>query len=130
MASTKSFKLLCLENPLLDIQGAGDKAMLEKYGLKLDDTLLAEDHQMGIYDDLINNRQAKLIPGGAAQNTARGAQYMLPADSVWYIGCVGDDEYAKILREKCAEQGMSNSLARYYHILPPKTLQRPMMDPG
>ena len=108
-SSTKSFKLLCLENPLLDIQGVGDHAMLEKYGLKLDDTLLAEDHQMGIYDDLIKNRQAKLIPGGAAQNTARGAQYMLPADSVWYIGCVGDDEYARILREKCAEQGMYHS---------------------
>lgn len=108
-SSTKSFKLLCLENPILDIQGVGDQAMLEKYGLKLDDTLLAEDHQMGIYDDLINNRKAKLIPGGAAQNTARGAQYMLPADSVWYIGCVGDDEYARILREKCAEQGMYSS---------------------
>lgn len=79
--------------------------MLEQYGLKLDDTLLAEPHQMGLYEDLINNRNAKLIPGGAAQNTARGAQYMLAPDSVWYIGCVGDDEYAGILRQKCKEQG-------------------------
>jgi adenosine kinase len=79
--------------------------MLEKYSLKLDDTLLAEEHQMGLYDDLIKNHDAKLIPGGAAQNTARGAQYMLPSDSVWYIGAVGDDEYAQILREKCKEQG-------------------------
>ncbi len=133
--STKKFKLLCLENPLLDIQGKGyvyflnsrlrlpslfvpslantdslwhrDESMLQQYGLKLDDTLLAEPHQMDLYDDLIKNHDAKLIPGGAAQNTARGAQYMLPPDSVWYIGCVGDDEYARILREKCAEQGAS-----------------------
>ncbi|KIV91200.1 hypothetical protein PV10_05764 [Exophiala mesophila] len=104
--ATPSFKLLCLENPLLDIQGQGDQAMLEQYGLKLNDTLLAEPHQMGLYEDLINNRNAKLIPGGAAQNTARGAQYMLPPDSVWYIGCVGDDEYASILRQKCKEQGL------------------------
>ena len=82
-----------------------DQAMLEKYGMKLNDTLLAEPHQMGLYDDLIENHDAKLIPGGAAQNTARGAQYMLPPHSVWYIGCVGDDEYAHTLREKCAEQG-------------------------
>jgi adenosine kinase len=82
-----------------------DHEMLQKYGLKLDDTLLAEPHQMGLYDDLIQNHNAKLIPGGAAQNTARGAQYMLPSDSVWYIGSVGDDDYAKILREKCKEQG-------------------------
>jgi adenosine kinase len=80
--------------------------MLKKYGLKLDDTLLAEPHQMDLYDDLIKNRNAKLIPGGAAQNTARGAQYMLPADSVWYVGAVGDDDYANILREKCKEQGL------------------------
>ncbi len=83
-----------------------DHEMLQKYKLKLDDTLLAEDHQMALYDDLIQNHDAKLIPGGAAQNTARGAQYMLPADSVVYVGAVGDDEYSKILREKCKEQGM------------------------
>lgn len=29
---------------------------------------------MGIYEDLLQNRQAKLLAGGAAQNTARGAQ--------------------------------------------------------
>lgn len=84
--------------------------MLQKYGLKLDDTLLVdaekEPEKMGLYDDLINNRNAKLIPGGAAQNTARGAQYMLAPDSVWYIGSVGDDSYSKLLREKCAEQGL------------------------
>lgn len=105
-----SFKLLCLENPLLDIQGSGDSALLQKYGLKLNDTLLVdaekEPEKMGLYDDLIHNRSAKLIPGGAAQNTARGAQYMLPPDSVWYIGSVGDDAYSKVLREKCAEQGL------------------------
>merc|ERR1712000_425844 len=75
--STKKFKLLCLENPLLDIQGKGDESMLQQYGLKLDDTLLAEPHQMDLYDDLIKNHDAKLIPGGAAQNTARGVEYMI-----------------------------------------------------
>lgn len=29
---------------------------------------------MGLYEDLIQNHDAKLIAGGAAQNTARGAQ--------------------------------------------------------
>ncbi|RMZ89910.1 hypothetical protein DV736_g2861, partial [Chaetothyriales sp. CBS 134916] len=110
MSTPKSFKLLCLENPLLDIQGKGDQTMLEKYNLKLNDTLLVdaekESERMEIYDDLIQNRDAKLIPGGAAQNTARGAQYMLPADSVWYIGSVGADQYAETLRAKCAEQGL------------------------
>lgn len=50
-----------------------DAALLEKYELKPNDAILAEDKHMGIYEDLLA-RDAKLIPGGAAQNTARGAQ--------------------------------------------------------
>ena len=80
--------------------------MLKKYDLKHNDTILYEDKHAGIYEDLLQNRDAKVIAGGGAQNTARGAQYMLPQNSVWYIGCVGNDKYAEILREKCKEQGL------------------------
>lgn len=80
--------------------------MLKKYGLKLNDTLLAEPHQMGIYEDLLNNRNAQVAAGGGAQNTARGAQYMLPPNSVMYIGAVGDDEYATMLKKNCEDQGL------------------------
>ena len=48
--------------------------MLKKYGLKANDAILAEEKHLGLYEDLIQNREAKLIAGGAAQNTARGAQ--------------------------------------------------------
>ena len=51
-----------------------DESMLEKYGLKANDAILAEEKHMGIYEDLLQNHNAKLIAGGAAQNTARGAQ--------------------------------------------------------
>lgn len=61
---------------------------------------------MGIYEELLSNHHAKLIAGGAAQNTARGAQYMLPPDSVLYIGCVGKDKYAEILKRTCVEAGL------------------------
>ena len=51
-----------------------DAAMLQKYGLKANDAILADpEKHMGLYEDLIQNRDAKLIAGGAAQNTARGA---------------------------------------------------------
>jgi adenosine kinase len=51
--------------------------MLEKYGLKPNDAILAEEKHMGLYEDLLQNHDAKLIAGGAAQNTARGAQVCL-----------------------------------------------------
>ncbi|CAI4219234.1 unnamed protein product [Parascedosporium putredinis] len=72
--ATKEYALLCLENPLLDIQAFGDDALLEKYGLKANDAILAEDKHLPIYEDLLNNYDAKLLAGGAAQNSARGAQ--------------------------------------------------------
>lgn len=80
--------------------------MLEKYGLKANDAILAEEKHMGIYEDLLQNRDAKLIAGGAAQNTARGAQYILPPKSVIFIGCVGQDKYAQLLHERNDAAGL------------------------
>ncbi|KAI6250587.1 Adenosine kinase [Erysiphe necator] len=107
MASTKEFTLICLENPLLDIQVFGDDSLLQKYGIKPNDAILAEtDLHKSIYDDLLNNFPAKLIAGGGAQNTARGAQYLLPPDSVVFIGGIGDDKYADILKEAVKKAGL------------------------
>ena len=92
--------------PPLDIQAFGNEALLEKYGLKANDAILAEEKHLPIYEDLLNNYDAKLIAGGAAQNTARGAQYILPPNSVVYIGGAGDDKYAAILRKTCDEAGL------------------------
>jgi adenosine kinase len=61
---------------------------------------------MELYEDLIQNHDAKLIAGGAAQNTARGAQYILPPDSVVFVGCVGKDKYGETLKETCAKAGL------------------------
>lgn len=99
MTSQGQFEVLCLENPLLDIQAQGNQQLCEKYGLKPNDAILAEEKHLALYDDLLNNYEAKLVAGGAAQNTARGAQYLLPQKSVVYIGCVGRDRYADILRD-------------------------------
>ncbi|UPK89714.1 hypothetical protein LCI18_000649 [Fusarium solani-melongenae] len=106
MAPVKEFSLLCLENPLLDIQAVGDQALLDKYGLKANDAILAEEKHIPLYEDLLNNYDAKLIAGGAAQNSARGAQYILPPNSVVYIGGAGDDKYSAILHDAVKAAGL------------------------
>ncbi|KAH0544400.1 hypothetical protein FGG08_001426 [Glutinoglossum americanum] len=83
-----------------------DAKLLEKYGLKANDAILAEEKHMGLYEDLLNNYDAKIIAGGAAQNTARGAQYILPPSTVLYIGCVGQDKYAETLRSTVEKEGV------------------------
>lgn len=106
MSSPKNYRLLCLGNPLLDIQVFADQALLDKYDMALNQTVLAEPRHDGLYDDLLANYDAKLLPGGAAQNTARGAQYMLPPNSVVYVGGVGDDKYGATLIEAAKKAGL------------------------
>ncbi|KAI1460583.1 Ribokinase-like protein [Annulohypoxylon moriforme] len=106
MAANKEFALVCLENPLLDIQAVGNAELLKKYNLKDNDAILASPEHIPIYDELLENFDAKLIAGGAAQNTARGAQYILPPNSVVYFGGVGNDKYADILRDAVKQVGL------------------------
>lgn len=89
-----SYPLVALGNPLLDIQVNVDKAYLDKYDLKENDAILVEDKHMPIFSEASSMPGVKFIAGGAAQNAARGAQYVLPKDSVVYFGSVGKDEYS------------------------------------
>lgn len=91
---------------ITDIQAVGDEALLKKYNLKANDAILAEKEHLGLYEDLLNNFDAKLIAGGAAQNTARGAQYILPPNSVVYFGGVGNDKYAATLHDAVKTAGL------------------------
>lgn len=106
---TMAYDLVCLGNPLLDIQVDADKEYLEKYDLKENDAILAEEKHMPIFDEILKFDDVKLVAGGAAQNTARGAQYVLPADSVLYFGSVGKDVYADKLIEANASVGLTTA---------------------
>ncbi|RYC55495.1 Adenosine kinase, partial [Xylaria longipes] len=63
MAASKEFPLLVLENPLLDIQAFANEDILNKYGLKANDAILAEEKHIPLYEELLNNFDAKLIAG-------------------------------------------------------------------
>lgn len=101
-----SYPLVCLGNPLLDLQVDVDAAYLEKYSLKANDALLASPEQMSVYEEVLKMDGLKLVAGGAAQNTARGAQYILPPQSVVYFGSVGKDVYADQLNAANKQYGL------------------------
>lgn len=97
-------EVICLGNPLLDIQTQVDAAYLDKYSLKANDAILVDassgDERMKIYEEIINRPNVHFVAGGAAQNTARGAAYVLGPKKVGYFGSVGKDTYAdKLLAE-------------------------------
>lgn len=104
-----TYDLVCLGNPLLDLQVDVEKSYLDKYSLKENDAILVEPQHMPIFDEVLKMKDVKLVAGGAAQNTARGAQYVLPENSVLYFGSVGKDVYADKLIEANKSVGLTTS---------------------
>jgi len=111
----KEYRLFCLGNPLLDIQVNGDKAILEKYGLKSNDAILAEEKHLPLYEEIASKFETKILAGGAAQNAARGAQYVLSPKSVVYVGSVGKDAGADQLIDACSTR---EGVRTEYHVDP------------
>lgn len=61
-------------NPLLDVSAVVDKAFLAKYGVKLNNAVLAEEKHMNMYKELAQKSSTSFVPGGATQNSIRIAQ--------------------------------------------------------
>ncbi|KAJ7045073.1 Ribokinase-like protein [Mycena alexandri] len=101
-----SFPLFCIGNPLLDMQVTHGEGLLAKYELKANDAILAEAKHASIYGELVKEHKVTYVAGGASQNAARGAAYVLPPDSVVYAGCVGDDDLAEQLKAANKREGL------------------------
>jgi len=95
-------------NPLLDIQVSSDE-ILAKYKLKANDAILAGEEHAPIYEEIVKNHKVVYVAGGAAQNAARAAAYILPENSVVYTGCVGDDDFADQLREANGKESVESA---------------------
>ncbi|KAF9011287.1 Ribokinase-like protein [Cyathus striatus] len=104
--STPSYSLFCMGNPLLDMQVRNGEALLKKYDLKANDAILADAKHAPIYDEVVKDYEVIYVAGGAAQNAARGAAYVLPPGSVVYVGCVGNDGLAEQLKAANKREGL------------------------
>jgi adenosine kinase len=97
-------------NPLLDISAVVPMDFLEKYGLKLNNAVLAEPEHTPVYGEMVEKFDVEYIAGGATQNSIRVAQWMLgkeAAGSTAYIGSVGDDEFGKQLEAAATADGVA-----------------------
>uniref|UniRef100_A0A7S2W9R3 Adenosine kinase n=1 Tax=Eucampia antarctica TaxID=49252 RepID=A0A7S2W9R3_9STRA len=97
--------LMGMGNPLLDISSEVGQDVLDKYDVKLDSAILAEDKHQPIYKELVDKYNPQFIAGGATQNSIRVAQWMLKEagkeNATAFMGCVGKDEFGTKL-ETCA----------------------------
>ena len=88
------------QNPLLDHD------VLEKFGVKADDALLADEME------IVDMEGPEYITGGGTQNSIRVAQWMLQKKAASFIGFVGKDECTHKMQATC-EKG---NVARVYMV--------------
>lgn len=112
--------ILGMCNPLLDISSEVPAEFLEKYEVKLNNAILAEDKHIPLYEELIANYPVQYIAGnllyifckhpvyniscklklqgGATLNSIRVAQWMLQIPgSTAYFGAIGQDKFGETL---------------------------------
>ncbi|XP_026134006.1 adenosine kinase-like isoform X1 [Carassius auratus] len=105
--------LFGMGNPLLDITAVVDKDFLDKYGLKTNDQILAEEKHKEMFEELVKKFKVEYHAGGATQNSVKVAQWMIqePHNVATFFGCIGKDKFGKILKEKAEEAHVD---AHYY----------------
>jgi adenosine kinase len=102
--------LVGMGNPLLDIAADVKQEFLDKYEVKLNNAILAEDNAKitaDFWKDLTGNHKASYQAAGATQNTIRVCQWMLQEpDATAFFGCVGNDKDAKQLADTASSDGV------------------------
>ncbi|KRT82695.1 hypothetical protein AMK59_4456, partial [Oryctes borbonicus] len=113
--------LLGMGNPLLDVSAVVDEEFLEKYDLKPNNAILAQEKHEYICEDLIKKYNAEFIAGGSVQNSLCVAQWVLDKPKITtFFGCVGTDKYSEILEKKARSNGV-NVQYQYINTVPTGT---------
>jgi adenosine kinase len=100
--------ILGMGNPLLDISAAVGPELLEKYGLKAGDAVLAEEKHQPLFEEMKKQPKVQYIAGGATQNTIRVAQWMLQKQGATaYMGAIGKDANGQQLKDACKKDGVN-----------------------
>ncbi|XP_049419667.1 adenosine kinase b isoform X2 [Epinephelus fuscoguttatus] len=105
--------LFGMGNPLLDISAVVDKDFLDKFGLKLNDQILAEEKHKALFEEIVKRNKVEYHAGGSTQNSVKIAQWMIqkPHKVATFFGCIGTDQFGEILKKKAEEAHVD---ARYY----------------
>ncbi|XP_020861783.1 adenosine kinase isoform X1 [Phascolarctos cinereus] len=74
MQSVRENILFGMGNPLLDISAVVDKIFLDKYGLKPNDQILAEEKHKELFEELVKKFKVEYHAGGSTQNSMKVAQ--------------------------------------------------------
>ncbi|ONK67586.1 uncharacterized protein A4U43_C05F1570 [Asparagus officinalis] len=80
----------------------------EKYDIKLNNAILAEDKHVPMYEQMASKYIDKYITGGATQNAIRVAQWMLQTPGATrFMGCIGKDKFGEEMKRASTAAGVN-----------------------
>ncbi|CAN1238016.1 Adenosine kinase 2 [Linum grandiflorum] len=100
--------LLGMGNPLLDISAVVDQAFLTKYGIKVNDAILAQDKHLPMYDEMLSRYKVDYIAGGDMRIVQCIHDWMIQKPgSTSYIGCIGNDKFGEEMTKNAKQAGVN-----------------------
>ena len=90
--------IIAIGEPIIDISSQIDEETLQKYGLKLGQTILANEENYPFFNKLENSAEVYYTPGGSVLNILRVASKFLNQESnnkykLTMLGSVGSDKF-------------------------------------
>ncbi|GET92426.1 adenosine kinase-like protein [Leishmania tarentolae] len=107
-ASPAPISVVCFGHPLLDMMATVEEEFLREHNVDPGSVTLAAPEQLVLFSKLLDEfkGQVDYVPGGAAMNTARVLAWMLPEANVAYVGALGKDRFAEILKSALISAGV------------------------
>lgn len=106
----QTLSILGLCNPLLDVTAYVEQELLDKYGLKANNVILAGEEHKNLCKELVEKYPVEYTAGGSAQNVMRIAAGVLKQQKVdarvMFSGCISDDEFGSLMSKKAQEDGV------------------------
>uniref|UniRef100_A0A7S1KTI3 Adenosine kinase n=1 Tax=Percolomonas cosmopolitus TaxID=63605 RepID=A0A7S1KTI3_9EUKA len=102
--------LFGMGNPLLDIAAnVSTEFAVEKYGAEFGNAILANEKNIGVYEDLTTNFPVQYMAGGATMNVFRVFQWMLNKGpgNCNFLGCIGNDHFGEELTKQASKDGVN-----------------------
>ncbi|CAN1797851.1 Adenosine kinase 2 [Linum perenne] len=100
--------LLGMGNPLLDISAVVDQPFLTKYGIKVNDAILAEDKHLPMYGEMLSRYNVDYIAGVSFDASLCTLQWMIQKPgSTSYIGSIGKDKFGEEMKKNANQAGVN-----------------------
>lgn len=106
--------LIGFGNPLLDITTSVEDNVMEKYDLRPNEAIIAEEKHSPLFEELTTQEHVVFTAGGACQNSMRVFQWLVgnPFRAI-FVGAVGRDKFG----EKIAKRAQAEGVLTMYQLI-------------